>query len=206
MPPTIRGHRRLLQILINCDRVFKQFRTGFLGKAKPGTFLLGQLRSAVTRFSGRRRRAIRRRAQPARCRRQRSLSHEVSSAGLLAGHGAIDYPAFYSYAYPEPPGFRAAKVRPSAHLRRSAGEFILPYDAVRRLPIPTRRCSISCTAPTRPAAIAAELGSDALECAPGPAGRGAADLMLLCRVVRRSVTHRLARPRGLRLRLILLAS
>ena len=27
--------RRFLQILVNCDRVFKQFRTGFLGKASP---------------------------------------------------------------------------------------------------------------------------------------------------------------------------
>ena len=54
------------------------------------------------------------------------------SAGFWPGSGAIDYPAFYSYAYPEPPGFRATKVRPeAAFFSEALGEFILPYDAVR---------------------------------------------------------------------------
>ena len=61
-----------------------------------------------------------------------AYSHEVSSAGFWPGSGAIDYPAFYSYAYPEPQGFRAAKVRPdAAFFSEALGEFILPYDAVR---------------------------------------------------------------------------
>ena len=37
--------RRFFHILLGADRVFKKFRTGFLGKAEPGTFFLGQLRS-----------------------------------------------------------------------------------------------------------------------------------------------------------------
>ena len=61
-----------------------------------------------------------------------AYSHEVSSAGFWPGSGAIDYPAFYSYAYPEPAGFRAARVRPdAAFFSEALGEFILPYDAVR---------------------------------------------------------------------------
>jgi hypothetical protein len=41
-------------------------------------------------------------------------------------------PIFYSYAYPEPPGFRDATVRPSAaRFDGDLGEFVLPYAAVR---------------------------------------------------------------------------
>ena len=124
---------QFLQILVNSDRVFKQFRTGFLGKASPVHFFGGSFDLAVTRFSGRRAPrhpggvpSFRRRGRP------RGLSHEVSSAGFWPGSGAIDYPAFYCYAYPEPPGFRAAKVRPeAAFFSEALGEFILPYDAVR---------------------------------------------------------------------------
>ena len=61
-----------------------------------------------------------------------AYSHEVSSCGFWAGGGAIAYPAFYSYAYPEPPGFAAAPVKPeAAFYSNDLREFILPYDAVR---------------------------------------------------------------------------
>ncbi len=144
---------RFLQILVNADRVFKQFRTGFLGKASPVHFFWGSFDLAVTRFSGRR--APRHPGGVPHLSDDvatEAYSHEVSSAGFWPGSGAIDYPAFYCYAYPEPAGFRAAKVRPdAAFFSEALGEFILPYDAVR-----TRRrsgpgaCSISCRAPTRP--------------------------------------------------------
>jgi len=58
-PPAV---RRFLQILVNADRVFKQFRTGFLGKASPVHFFWGSFDLAVTRFSDAARRAI-----PAAC-------------------------------------------------------------------------------------------------------------------------------------------
>ena len=75
----------------------------------------------------------------------------MSSAGFWPGSGAIDYPAFYSYAYPEPAGFRTTKVRPdAAFFSEALGEFILPYDAVRTAARRTRRCSNSCKAPMRP--------------------------------------------------------
>jgi len=61
-----------------------------------------------------------------------AYSHEVSSAGFWPGGGAIEYPAFYSYAYPEPEGFRLTAVRPkAAFYSEELREFILPYDAVR---------------------------------------------------------------------------
>ena len=61
-----------------------------------------------------------------------AYSHEVSSAGFWPGGGGIDYAAFYSYAYPAPPGFAAASVQPEgAFFSEDLQEFILPYDAVR---------------------------------------------------------------------------
>src|SRR6266850_1555952 len=136
-PPAV---RRFLQILINADRVFKQFRTGFLGKASPVHFFWGSFDLAVTRFSGRR--APR---HPGGVPNlpdavaSEAYSHEVSSAGFWPGSGAVDYPAFYSYTYPEPSGFRTTRVKPSAAFFGDAqGEFILPYDAVRTAPDPDK--------------------------------------------------------------------
>ena len=46
-------------------------------------------------------------------------------------------PAFYSYAYPEPAGFKEARVRPAAaRYEPGLGEFVLPYRAVRASPTP----------------------------------------------------------------------
>ena len=49
----------------------------------------------------------------------------------------MPYPLFYSYAYPEPPGFGTATVRPEA-ARFDAGlrEFVLPYDTVQAAAAP----------------------------------------------------------------------
>jgi hypothetical protein len=125
--------QRFHQILVNADRVFKQFRTGFLGKASPVHFFWGSFDLAVTRFSGRRAPrhpgGVPHLSDAVACE---AYSHEESSAGFWPGGGAIDYPAFYSYAYPEPAGFRATPVRPgAAFFSEALGEFILPYDAVR---------------------------------------------------------------------------
>lgn len=61
-----------------------------------------------------------------------AYSHEVSSAGFWPGSTPIAYPAFYSYAYPEPSGFAEAAVEPAAAFySRELREFILPYDSVR---------------------------------------------------------------------------
>ena len=66
-----------------------------------------------------------------------AYSRELSSAGFWPGGGAIDFPAYYSYAYPEPPGFADALVHPGeAYYDRTMGEFILPYEAVRSAPSP----------------------------------------------------------------------
>jgi hypothetical protein len=164
--------RRFLQILVNADRVFKQFRTGFLGKASPVHFFWGSFDLAVTRFSGRRAPrhpgGVPHLSDAVACE---AYSHEVSSAGFWPGSGAIDYPAFYSYAYPEPTGFRSTRVRPdAAFFSETLGEFILPYDAVRTAARPDQVLLefLQCT--YEAAADAAKWERDVLECSPGKPG------------------------------------
>jgi hypothetical protein len=129
---------RFWRVLVQSDRVFRIFRGRFIGKCSPVHLFFGALDLAVTRFSGRR-------APthpggipnlPDEITRE-AYSHEVSSCGFWAGGGAVPYPAYYSYAYPEPPGFAAAGVSPAdAYYSQDLREFILPYDAVRRAPSP----------------------------------------------------------------------
>jgi hypothetical protein len=164
--------RRFFQILANADRVFKQFRTGFLGKASPVHFFWGSFDLAVTRFSGRRAPrhpgGVPHLSDDVACE---AYSHEVSSAGFWPGSGAIDYPAFYSYAYPEPPGFRGTRVRPdAAFFSEALGEFILPYDAVRSSAQPDQALLDFLQSTYQAAANAAKWDREALECAPGRPG------------------------------------
>ncbi|HEY0832284.1 MAG TPA: DUF5996 family protein [Azospirillum sp.] len=126
--------RRFFGALVAVDGVLKRFRTGYLGKVSPVHLFWGSFDLAVTRFSGA---AAPLHpggipALPDEVTRE-AYSHEVSSAGFWPGGGVIEYPAFYSYAYPAPEGFAEARVEPEeARFDRALGEFLLPYDAVRR--------------------------------------------------------------------------
>src|SRR3981189_3577605 len=164
--------RHFLQILVNADRVFKQFRTGFLGKASPVHFFWGSFDLAVTRFSGRRAPrhpgGVPHLPDEVVCE---AYSHEVSSAGFWPGGGAIDYPAFYSYAYPEPPGFRTTQVAPdAAFFSEALGEFILPYDAVRTAAQPDQALLEFLQSTYEAAADTAKWGRAALQGARGQPG------------------------------------
>jgi hypothetical protein len=125
---------RFWRALVQVDRVFKRFRTGFIGKASPVHFFWGSFDLAVTRFSGRR-------APPFTSKvpglstavMAEAYSHEVSSAGFWPGGGGVDDACFYSYAYPTPDGFKNAPVSPAgASFNAALGEFLLPYDNVRK--------------------------------------------------------------------------
>jgi hypothetical protein len=117
--------------LVQMVRVFEVFRARFLGKVSPVHLFWGALDLAVTRFSGR----------PApphpggapNCGphvMHEAYSHEVSSAGYWPGPSGEG--VFYSYAYPEPPGFREPpSSNPSARFDEGLGEFVLPYEGVR---------------------------------------------------------------------------
>jgi hypothetical protein len=164
--------QRFWRVLVQTDRVFKQFRTGFLGKVSPVHLFWGSFDLAVTRFSGR--------AAPPHPGGVPSLpdsvtreaySHEVSSAGFWPGGGAIDHAAFYSYAYPVPDGFAAAPVRPqAAFFHEAMGEFILPYDAVRGAHAPDEVLLDFLQSTYDAAADAAGWDRTALECHQGRAG------------------------------------
>jgi hypothetical protein len=164
--------RRFFQILCNAERVFEQFRTGFLGKASPVHFFWGSFDLAVTRFSGRR--APRHPGGVPHLPDEvawEAYSHEVSSAGFWPGGGAIDYPAFYCYAYPEPAGFRTAPLRPdAAFFSEALGEFILPYDAVRTAAQPDQALLDFLQSTYEAAANSAKWDRNALECALGQPG------------------------------------
>jgi Family of unknown function (DUF5996) len=125
---------RLWRALAQTNRVFHDFRARFLGKTSPVHFFWGSFDLAVTRFSGRRAPL-----HPGGIPflpdwvAQEAYSHEVSSCGFWPGGGALPYPLFYAYAYPAPPGFAEATVRPAAaFFSPDFGEFVLPYDEVRR--------------------------------------------------------------------------
>jgi hypothetical protein len=120
---------RFWQILVSVDRVFKEFRGGFIGKCSPVHFWWGSFDFAVTRFSGRR--APERPGADAMTRE--AYSHECISAGFWPGSGPITGPAFYVYAAPEPPGLADVPIRPAAAFYHpELKEFILMYDDVRQ--------------------------------------------------------------------------
>ncbi|MEN3952021.1 DUF5996 family protein [Iodidimonas sp. SYSU 1G8] len=124
--------RRFHQALMAVDRVFKTFRTSFLGKCSPVHLFWGSFDMAVTRFSGRRA-PLHGGGVPALPDdvAQEAYDREVSSAGFWPGGGGIDYPAFYAYAYPAPAGYRSAPMQPDAAFwHEGLSEFILPYEAV----------------------------------------------------------------------------
>lgn len=125
---------RFWRILVQTDRVFKEFRARFIGKCSPVHFFWGSFDMAVTRFSGRT-------APPhpggvpnlPDVVAREAYSHEVSSCGFWPGGGPVPDPVFYAYAYPAPDGFKDAPLKPgSAFYSADLGEFILPYNEVRK--------------------------------------------------------------------------
>jgi hypothetical protein len=55
----------------------------------------------------------------------------VSSCGFWAGGGGVSGPAFFSYASPEPPGFKDAPIPRPAFYGTELPMFLLRYDDVR---------------------------------------------------------------------------
>jgi hypothetical protein len=163
--------RRFHRVLVSADHAFKEFRTSFLGKTSPVHFFWSSFDLAVTRFSGR----------PAPPHpggipnlpdavTREAYSHEVSSAGFWPGGGPTDYAAFYSYAYPPPLGYQTATVLPrGAFYDAAAGEFLLPYHAMRTSPQPEAALREFLESTYAAAANAGGWDRSALECARGVA-------------------------------------
>jgi len=124
---------RFWRVLVDAERVFREFGTGFLGKISPIHFFWGSFDLAVTRFSGR----------PAPPRdgadgiQREAYSHEVISAGFWPGNGGYGAAAFYAYAVPTPAELSEAAIRPAAAgWDKALGEFIFKYDALCAEPSP----------------------------------------------------------------------
>jgi hypothetical protein len=157
-----RFHRALVQI----DRVFTRFRTGYLGKVSPVHLFWGSFDLAVTRFSGRKA-PLHPGGIPALpdSITQEAYSHEVSSAGFWPGGGGVDEAMFYSYAYPVPDGFAGRSVKPAAaRFEQTLGEFLLPYESVRTSADPQEDLTSFLQSTYEAAADLAEWDRQALEC------------------------------------------
>jgi hypothetical protein len=126
---------RFWQVLVQAEKVFRAWGTGFLGKVSPVHFFWGSFDLAVTRFSGR--------LAPSRpgadMIQREAYSHEVISAGFWPGNGGYGAAAFYCYAAPVPGGLSEATIRPDeAGWDKALGEFVFKYDAVRALAAPEK--------------------------------------------------------------------
>jgi hypothetical protein len=124
--------QRFWRVLLETSRVFTVFRARFTGKVSPIHLFWGALDLACTRFSGRL--APVHPSMPGLPDRvvRDAYSHEVSSCGFWPGAPGIE-PFFYSYAYPEPPGYARAPITPAqAFFDAKMGEFILPYEDMRQ--------------------------------------------------------------------------
>lgn len=151
---------RFQRILASTHALFTEFRAAFIGKCSPVQFFWGSFDLAVTRFSGR----------PAPPREgadsitKEAYSHEVSSVGFWPGDGRLALPAFYSYAAPEPPGFREARIEPRpAYYHRELAGFYLHYDAMRGSPDPDAALMEFCRSAYDAAATAGRWDRTALE-------------------------------------------
>ena len=120
---------RFWRLLARIDLVLKEHRGRFRGRTAPVSFWWGTFDLSVSRFSGRP-------AQPppdADLIRRVSGDAEQVCVGFWPGNPKLPEPAFFAYAYPKPDGLAQRLVRPdAAGWNPTLGEFILPYEAVRR--------------------------------------------------------------------------
>lgn len=124
--------------LVQADRLMNQFRSSYMGKDSPVHFFWGGMDLAYTRFSGRS--APTHPGGAPNCAdwvMEEGYSHQLSSCGFWPGGG--DEGAFYAYTYPEPNGFAAHSIAPDGAFHSTDfGEFVLPYEEVRRTSNPDR--------------------------------------------------------------------
>ena len=152
--------QRFWRVLALTTEVFTKFRAGFIGKCSPVHFFWGSFDLAVTRFSGRP-------APPrpeADAMTREAYSHEVSSVGFWPGDSRLAVPSFYSYAAPEPEGFRdSAVLPPPARYNPDFGGFYLNYDDIRSTADPARTLMDFCQSTYDAAATLGKWDRDALE-------------------------------------------
>ncbi|MGA7668839.1 MAG: DUF5996 family protein [Nitrolancea sp.] len=125
---------RWWKIMVNIEQVLQRYRSSFVGKSSPAQFFWGSFDLSQTRFNGRPA------SVPAGAPRFMRLAEDQENiacgfwpGNINMGGVTLGEPAFYAYIYPEPDGYRQSPVRPdAAYFNEQLGEFILPYDVVRR--------------------------------------------------------------------------
>ena len=120
---------RFWRLLARIDLVLKEHRGRFRGRVSPVSFWWGTFDISVARFSGR---PV---DPPAGSGIIRRVGGDAEQAcvGFWPGSEQLREPAFFAYTYPKPGGIEEATIGPEgAGWNSSIGEFILPYESVRR--------------------------------------------------------------------------
>ena len=159
--------QRFWRILVQTTRVFTIFRARFRGKVSPIHLFWGALDLACTRFSGRI--APEHASMPGLADRvtRDAYSHEVCSCGFWPGMPGVEA-LFYSYAYPEPPGYREYSIAPAqGRFDTNFGEFVLPYEEMRLSADPDAALLEFLQSTYEAAANLAHWDRAALDCVPG---------------------------------------
>jgi hypothetical protein len=146
---------RFRRILIDSDRVLKEFRSRFLGKCSPVHFFWGSFDLAVTRFSGR----LAPKPEKTNPIMAEAYSHEVISCGFWPGDRRFKHPAFYAYVLPAPPG-----IDEEPFWNTQLAEFILKYEAIREAEAPEQAILDFCQSTYEAGARLAQWDRQALEC------------------------------------------
>lgn len=152
--------------LVKIHTVFTRFRAGFTGKCSPVHFFWGSFDLAVTRFSGRLAPLHPGGAPNVPVRvMQEAYSHELSSCGFWPGNEQVPQAVFYAYCYPSSIAFSQQPVSPAeAYFDEQMGEFILPYEAVRKSADPEQMLLQFMQTTYEAAANAGNWDREALEC------------------------------------------
>lgn len=120
---------RFWRLLARIDLVLKEHRGRFRGRSSPVSFWWGTFDLAVAAYSGR---AVQPPPEWGIIRRVTGDAEQFE-VGFWPGNATLPEPAFFAYAYPKPDGIEEATIRPApAAWNPALGEFILPYEAVRR--------------------------------------------------------------------------
>jgi len=160
--------QRFWRVVLQTTRVFTAFRARFRGKVSPIHLFWGAMDLACTRFSGRT--APPHPSMPGLPDRvtRDAYSHEVCSCGFWPGAPGTDA-MFYSYAYPEPPGYKDYPIQPAAaSYDKAFGEFVLPYEEMRLSADPEDALLAFLQSTYEAAANRAHWDREALEVSPPP--------------------------------------
>ena len=120
--------QRFLTVLASINSVFQEFRSRFFGRSGV-QFWWGGFDFALLLFTGKHLQAPHDRGYIMRY----DLDAEHMNAGFWPGDDNNPVPAFYGYLVPRPDGCESAPVgAEAAGWVEAMGEWVMPYDAVRR--------------------------------------------------------------------------